>query len=105
MVNTSKVNAVKKKEVEKLIEIAMGMGVVNRLIIFGSAVTNDCHNGSDVDICLDISCETSDKRLRRPVYELNEACDFNCDILFYHKLGENLKNEIDSKGVTVYAAG
>ncbi|MCD8379589.1 MAG: nucleotidyltransferase domain-containing protein [Lachnospiraceae bacterium] len=105
MVNTSRVNAIKKKEVEKLIKIARDTGVVNRLVIFGSAVTNDCNEESDVDMCLDISCETSDKRLRRPVYELNEACDFNCDILFYHKLGENLRNEIDSKGVTVYAAG
>lgn len=105
MVDTSEVNAVKIKEVEKLIDIAIKTGVVKRLIIFGSAVTNDCHEESDVDMCLDVSCETSDKRLRRPVYELNEACDFNCDILFYHKLGANLKNEIDSKGVTVYAAG
>ncbi|MCD8150761.1 MAG: nucleotidyltransferase domain-containing protein [Clostridiales bacterium] len=105
MVNTSKVNAMKKKEVERLIEISKKTGVVNRLIIFGSAITNDCHKESDVDMCLDVSCETSDKRLRRPVYELSEVCDFNCDILFYHKLGKNLKKEIDSKGVTVYAAG
>lgn len=105
MINTSKVNAMKKQEIEKLINIAMETNVVERLIIFGSAVTSDCHKESDIDMCLEVSCETSDKRLRYPVYELNKACDFNCDILFYHKLGAKLKNEIDSKGVTVYAAG
>lgn len=102
MVDTSMVNAIKQKEIEKVIQIAKNTGVVRRLIIFGSSVTEDCHEESDVDICLDISCETSDKRLRRPMYEFNEACDFNCDILFYHKLGEKLKKEIDSKGVEVY---
>lgn len=102
MVDTSMVNAIKQKEIEKVIQIAKNTGVVRRLIIFGSSVTEDCHEESDVDICLDISCETSDKRLHRPMYEFNEACDFNCDILFYHKLGEKLKKEIDSKGVEVY---
>lgn len=102
MVDTSMVNDIKRKKVEKVIQIASNTGVVRRLIIFGSAVTNECREESDVDICLDISCETSDKRLRRPMYDFNEACDFNCDILFYHKLGEKLKREIDTKGVEVY---
>lgn len=102
MIDTSKVNHLKKKEVEKAIQIAQRTGVVRRLIIFGSTVTDECREESDVDICLDVNCETSDKRLRRPMYDLNEACDFNCDILFYHKLGDKLKKEIDSKGVEVY---
>ncbi|MCD8067667.1 MAG: nucleotidyltransferase domain-containing protein [Lachnospiraceae bacterium] len=102
MVDTSMVNAIKKEEVEKVIQIARKTDVIRRLIIFGSTVTDECREESDVDMCLDISCETSDKRLRRPMYEFNEACDFNCDILFYHKLGEKLKKEIDSNGVEVY---
>ncbi|MCD7955763.1 MAG: nucleotidyltransferase domain-containing protein [Lachnospiraceae bacterium] len=105
MVDTSMVNVIKRKEVERVIQIARKTGVVRRLIIFGSAVTDDCREESDVDMCLDISCETSDKRLRRPMYDFNEACDFNCDILFYHKLGEKLRKEIDSKGVAVYVDG
>ncbi|MCD7883535.1 MAG: nucleotidyltransferase domain-containing protein [Lachnospiraceae bacterium] len=105
MDNLSRINTIKRSEVEKTIQIAQMSDVIRRLIIFGSAVTDDCREESDVDICLDVSCSTRDKRLFRPVCDFNKACNYDCDIFFYHKLGNKLKREIDSKGVVVYAAG
>ncbi len=104
MTDISKVNAVKRDAVEQAVEIAQETDVIKRLIVFGSAVTNDCGESSDIDLCLDVSCDTRDMRLFRPVCDFNKACDYNCDILFYQKIGDKLKKEIDTKGVEVYVA-
>ncbi|MCC8106116.1 MAG: nucleotidyltransferase domain-containing protein [Clostridiales bacterium] len=104
MDNLARISTVKRSEVEKTIQIAQTSDVIRRLIIFGSAVTDNCREESDVDICLDVSCSTRDKRLFRPVCDFNKACNYNCDVLFYHRLGEKLKKEIDTKGVEVYVA-
>ncbi len=104
MTDISKVNASKKDAIKNVVKVAQETDVIKRLIIFGSAVTNDCNESSDIDICLDVSCATRDMRLYRPVCDFNKVCDYNCDILFYQKIGEKLKKEIDEKGVEVYVA-
>ncbi len=104
MVNLSQINEVKIEEVSRLIEIAKGSEVIKRIIIFGSTVTDSCDEDSDIDVCLDIACDTKDQRLYRHVVDFDKACNYNCDIFFYHQLGTTLKNEIDKKGVSVYVA-
>lgn len=103
MDNLSKINIIKRKNVQEAVKIAKATSIIKRMIIFGSSVTNDCRDESDVDICLDVTCDVTDKRLFRPMYDIDKACDFNCDILLYHDIGTKLKQIIDRKGVEVYA--
>ena len=72
------------------------------MIIFGSSITDQCREQSDVDICLSTTYDIRSGNLSKLFSSLNKICGYNCDILLYERLGKRLKNEIDKKGVTVY---
>lgn len=91
--NCEKVYPIQQKNVRFLIDALKKDENVNRIIIFGSSVTDRCHNGSDVDIYADLK---ADKRPYIP------ACDFVYDLWTNYTVDENLLKEILSKGVIVY---
>ncbi len=94
---------VKKAEiVQKLCDLSHRYDIVNRLIVFGSAANKTCTETSDLDICFDVACGTRDMRAYNLAVDANKICDYNCDIVFYSILGNQLKSEIDQKGVVVY---
>ena len=61
--------------------------------------------GKDIDICADVDCPDKGRDLHNLHVALCKACDVNCGILIYRRLGGHIKEEVDRKGVTVYAAG
>ena len=75
---------------------------VKRLIIFGSAVTKECSEDSDVDICIDIIGDTKGLHTYQMNVDLSKACNHNLDILTYNKLQGKIKDEVEKKGVVVY---
>ncbi len=92
----------KQKAVQKAIELAMSDIRIERLIIFGSAVTMKCGSGSDVDIALDVPNIDFDEfaKLARPFFT---EIPSEVDVIHYNEIrSEMLKNEVD-KGVCVYA--
>lgn len=99
------INPIKQDYVDKICDAAKESGIVNRLIIFGSAVTDHCDQESDLDICVDTDCEDNNRALFKLYVSMSRICDYNCDILTYSKLGEKIRNEVDQKGVLVYEAG
>ncbi len=99
------INPVKQVYVDKICDAAKESGIVNRLFIFGSAITEQCDGESDLDICVDTDCADNNRALFRLYVQISRICDYNCDILTYSKLGEKIRNEIDQKGVLVYEAG
>lgn len=99
------INPIKKDYVDKICDAAKESGIVNRLIIFGSAVTDYCEKESDLDICVDTDCADNNRALFRLYVKMSKICDYNCDILTYSKLGEKIRYEVEQKGVLVYEAG
>ena len=95
MKDISLVNEKKRDVVNSVCKIAENTS-------FGSSVTKECQNDSDIDICFDITCDTKDLRLFNLRASINQVCDYNCDFLVYSHIGNELKNEIDEKGVVVY---
>lgn len=100
--NLKKINPLKLQQVMACIEVAKKHPKIRKMIIFGSSVTNDCREDSDVDICLEINGSTRGREMFDLVADLCVACDHNCDILKYHKLNDKFKAEIDKKGVIIY---
>ena len=92
----------KRHMVRKLCELAVKMPIVERIIVFGSAAENACTENSDLDICYVLNCDTKDKRARELSVETSRICDYNCDVVYYDLIGEELKHEIDAKGIVVY---
>lgn len=99
--NISRIYPLKQAAVSKIYDKAADFDVIRKIIIFGSAVTPKCHIDSDLDICID--ADTSDGiKIFDLQKEIGEACDWNCDILMYQNIGNNLRNTIDKEGVVVY---
>ncbi len=103
-IDISKINKIKLDSVNKMIKAARKYPFVRRLIIFGSSVTDRCTEESDIDVCMDVGDKTQGLDLFNFHADICKCCDSNCDILNYHRLNGNLKNEIDKKGVIVYVA-
>ncbi|MCD7709107.1 MAG: nucleotidyltransferase domain-containing protein [Clostridiales bacterium] len=104
MENLSKVNSLKRNQIEQVITSADRSGVVRRLIVFGSSVTDYCTQESDVDLCFDTTCNIEDRRIFDLIVDADKACEYNCDILFYNDLRGKIKQEVDQKGEIVYEA-
>ena len=97
-----KVNPIKRDMVRMCAQKAGDFFYIKRLIIFGSSLTNECNDESDIDICFDIDDSVSGNELFHMASEINKICDDNCDRLYYHKTSGKIKDEIDKKGVCVY---
>ena len=105
VVDISKINRKKVDFVRKMVEVVQNYDIVKRLIIFGSAVTENCTDESDIDICADIAYREKGLKVYNLGVDLSRICDGNCDILFYDRLKGQIKDEVDKKGVVVYVAG
>ena len=74
---------------------------ISKVIVFGSSVTQDCAEESDIDLCFITMNPDSD--IYSQIYDNMEiVMDDLCDILDYDELKGEVKTEIDKKGVAVY---
>lgn len=47
-----KIADAKRKYIENIMECARNYGFIDRVVLFGSSLTEDCNEGSDVDIAI-----------------------------------------------------
>lgn len=106
IMNLDKVNPIKREKIKKGMEYIASLndGCISKVIVFGSSITGDCTNDSDIDLCFitDTNCKNS---VYADIYgNMEIVMDDLCDILSYNKLNNtgDLKAEIDKKGVVVY---
>ena len=108
--NLEKINIIKRDKVIKGLRYIddmnekCGYPIIEKVIIFGSAVTDDCTEDSDIDLCFvtEYGCENPDYF---DIYGKTEIIiDDLCDIFSYKKTQGSLRSEIDM-GVTVYDYG
>lgn len=91
--NCQKIYPIQQKKVRALLDELEQNKNVNKVIIFGSSVTNRCHIGSDIDIYVDLNKNSN---------PLTRQYDFEYDLWNNFTVDERLKNEINKKGVVVY---
>lgn len=95
-----------QNEVQKVIDTARTVPEIQRIIVFGSAVTMNCGIGSDLDIAVDAPGITDDEEFIKVVRPIRRALDVDTDIIHYNNIhSQLLLNEINKKGVDVYVNG
>lgn len=106
--NLEQINKIKRKKINNVLHYIdsvnkqTGRDNVKRVIIFGSSITDDCTEDSDIDICLDTEYDCKNRDFFKIYGNIEIIAEDLCDILIYRKLNGDLKREIDKKGVTVY---
>lgn len=92
--NCEKIYPIQQKKVKQLLDIIAKNEYVNKIIIFGSSVTDRCHIGSDIDIYVEL-----DKEVKGLI---DDAVYFVYDLWTNFMVDNRLLNEIERKGVIVY---
>ena len=93
----------KQRDAQIAINIASADERIERLIVFGSAVTPDCGTDSDIDIAVSAKNITEDEFLKI-AHAFYTEIDSEVDIVHYESVSDAFfKSEIDKKGVTLYA--
>ena len=100
--NLDRIHRRKRETVRDCVGIATRNEGIRRMIIFGSSVTDQCGENSDLDICLDIAGGAKKRAVFESVADMSVLCGGACDILIYSRLSEPLKGTIERKGVVVY---
>ncbi|MCD7841258.1 MAG: nucleotidyltransferase domain-containing protein [Lachnospiraceae bacterium] len=91
--NCTRIHPIQQKKVGFMINSLKDEDNVQRIIIFGSSVTAQCHVGSDVDIFVFL----------RENKSLNiDVCAFTYDLWTNYTVDEKMFEEISKKGVVVY---
>ncbi len=93
--NVSKIHPLKQRQVNNLINFLKENDSVNRIIIFGSSVTNRCRTGSDLDFYVELD---DNKDFNKAISSVIS----NYDYWNNFTVDSRLLNEIQKKGVLVY---
>ena len=101
-----RINPLQLDRVKRIIIELDKSHIVRRAVVFGSSVSDECTEDSDLDLCLDLVCSSRDMRLYELSNRIQEICEYNCDLLIYENVisGSPIKREIDSKGVDIYVS-
>ena len=92
----------KQRAVQKTIDIAKSDERINRVIVFGSAVTMQCGADSDIDIAIDNNCPDEDSFAALAGVFYREVPS-EIDVINYNRVNSDLLKENIEKGVCVYA--
>lgn len=105
--NLQKIHPLKQVQVNKLCSLAKDYAV-NRIIVFGSATRWDCHNLSDLDLCVDWQCCVYDDnyvyteevtRFRKIISKVTMG---NCDVIDFQYLDDTIVSDAVREGIVVY---
>lgn len=91
--NCNKIVPFQRKKVEALVRDLGRDENVEKIVVFGSSVTDQCHAGSDVDLYVQLK---EDKKLILSPYY------FTYDLWTSFNVDAGMMSEIEKKGVTVY---
>lgn len=108
--NIAKVNPIKQMVIDRLYNYCEVDNSINKVIIFGSAITDRCKFSSDIDICVDWNMQSTneDGCYTMPVVKslkgIQHTCNCEIDIIPFDQLDTQytkIKNNV-LKGVTIY---
>ena len=91
--NCERIYPIQQRKVKALLDDVTRDPSVKKVVVFGSSVTERCHQGSDVDLYIELD------EAGNPV---TEVYDFPFDVWTNQTVDDQLLKEIASKGVVVY---
>lgn len=103
--NLEEINIIKRNKIEQgmkfVNEMDVGQPVIEKIIVFGSAIRGDCTEDSDIDLCIVSQYDDKNENYRNIRCRLMDEIDDVCDILTYKRLNNEFKSIVDD-GVVVY---
>ncbi len=103
--NLDKINKIKYDKIKKCLDFVEKTNkdnIVQKIYLFGSSISNECTENSDIDLCLVTDYNSSNSVFFKIFGNIPLVMNDNCDILIYSKLKGKIKEEIDKKGVLIY---
>lgn len=100
-----RIHPLKQRIVNELYNYIKDNSMIEKVIIFGSAINVRCNHKSDLDIAVKIKEEYFNKDSKNNISEdIQEICDYNSDIIWLNTIDENsqLYYNINTKGVVIY---
>lgn len=100
-----RIHPLKQKIVDEVYNYIKDNVMIEKVIIFGSAINVRCNNKSDVDIAIKVKEEYFNKESKNNISEdIQEICDYNSDIIWLNTIDEKsqLYYNINTKGVVIY---
>lgn len=91
--NCEKIYPIQQKRIRGIIDQIKKIANVEKAVIFGSSVTNNCSIDSDVDLYLQLK---KDKKVNL------KGIDYKIDMWTNFTANKDMLNEINKKGVLVY---
>ncbi|MBR4746591.1 MAG: nucleotidyltransferase domain-containing protein, partial [Desulfovibrio sp.] len=93
--NLEKISPIKRAKIEKGIDLVEQCNenekIIEKMIIFGSSVTNHCTEDSDIDVCLVSDYTTANNAYFGVHGGLGRVMDDAVDIFNFKQIGEKLK--------------
>lgn len=105
--NIEKINKIKRAKVEKIakyIKKTDTENIIDKVIVFGSSVRDDCTVESDIDILLYVNKTANINTIYfNNIYgHIGIVADDLCDVLINTKISEKLLKHIEEYGVIIY---
>ena len=100
-----RIHPLKQRIVNEIYNYIKDNSMIEKVIIFGSAINVRCNHKSDLDIAVKIKEEYFNKDSKNNISEdIQEICDYNSDIIWLNTIDENsqLYYNINTKGVVIY---
>ena len=100
-----RIHPLKQRIVDEVYNYIKDNVMIEKVIIFGSAINVRCNNKSDVDIAIKVKEEYFNKESKNNISEdIQEICDYNSDIIWLNTIDEKsqLYYNINTKGVVIY---
>ena len=105
IMNLDRINILKRQKIRRGMEFVDEMNrvdpVINKIVIFGSAASEECKEDSDIDLCIFSQFDNRNEIYRSVRGRLMDQIDDVCDIVRYDTLNDRFKVIVDD-GVTVY---
>ena len=92
-VNCERIYPIQQRKIKELLDDVTRDSNVRKVIVFGSSVTQRCHQGSDVDLYIELD------EAGNPITEVH---DFPYDLWTNYTADDRLLREIADRGVVVY---
>ena len=103
--NLDRINPLKREKVRQGLQFVednnIETPVIDKIVIFGSSISQDCTEDSDIDLCIFSKYECNNAAYFRIRGRLARVINDKCDILKYDRLNDRFKAVVN-KGVTVY---
>lgn len=102
------IHSLKRRIVYEIVEMAKKHTCIQKIVVFGSAITDRCTEHSDIDLWIDCSINCYDSQgvfvpeVDEIISEIDAITNYNADILFNEQLVGSYVEDSARNGVCVY---